>query len=226
MAPETKLWHLENFNLFHGMSMKDMKEVAKKTTMRTAKKDQYIFFPEEPSTAVYFLKEGKVKLGSYSEDGKELIKAILSPGEVFGELSVTGEDTRRDFAQAMDDGVLICTMGRDEMVRMMTVNPIMGMKITKLIGVRLRKTERRLSDLLFKDARTRVIDLIREMAQESGKMIGHEVLVRHNFTHKDMANLTATSRQTVTTILNELKEKDLIYTERKKILIRDLEKLE
>jgi len=226
MSDKSKLWYLEKFNLFDGMTTQEMEEVEKKTTMRTAKKDQYLFFPEEPSTSIFLLKEGRVKLGSYSDDGKELIKAILSPGEMFGELSVTGEEKRKDFAQALTDEALICAVGKDTMLEMMEMNPMMSLKITKLIGLRLRKTERRLSDLLFKDARTRVIDLIKELAEEQGKAVGHEILVKHNFTHKDMANLTATSRQTVTTILNELKEKDLIYTERKKILIRDLDKLQ
>ncbi len=63
------------------------------------------------------------------------------------------------------------------------------------------------------------------MAEKYGKKIGVEVLVKHDLTHQDMANLTATSRQTVTTVLNDLKEKDLIYMERKRFLIRELDKL-
>jgi len=63
------------------------------------------------------------------------------------------------------------------------------------------------------------------MAEKYGKKIKVEVLVKHDLTHQDMANLTATSRQTVTTVLNDLKEKDLIYMERKRFLIRELDKL-
>lgn len=225
MASDTKLWHLENINLFKGMPTPMMKEVAEKTKMSVAKKDEYIYFPEEPSQTVHFLKEGKIKLGTYSKEGKELIKAVLGPGEIFGELSITGEVKRSDFAQALDDEVVICTMDREQMVEMMATHPHLGMKVTKLIGLRLRRTERRLNDLMFKDARQRVINLLKEMAEDSGVKVGDEIMVKHHFTHKDFASLTATSRQTVTTILNELKEKDLIYTERKKFLIRDLKNL-
>ena len=224
-SAESRLWYLENFNLFAGLAKEDLKEVARIATHREAKKDQYIYFPEEPSSSVFFLKQGKVKLGTYSEDGKELIKTILSDGEVFGELAITGEEKRRDFAQSLDDNVVICAMTREEMVKLMSEHPKLSYQITKLIGLRLQRTERRLHDLLFKDARTRVIDLLIEMAEKSGRKIGDEILVKHHFTHKDMANLTATSRQTVTTIINELKDKDLLYTERKKFLIRDISKL-
>lgn len=226
MSSKTKLWYLENINLFGGMSEKQMMEVEKRTIMKTPAKDQYIYFPEEPSRSLYFLKEGRIKIGSYSNDGKESIKAILKPGEVFGELSLAGEDKRNDFAQAMDDNVVICAMGMEDMEYMMQMNSKLGLKVTRLIGLRLRKTERKLEDLIFKDARTRIVELIKDMAKEEGKKVGDETLLKHNLTHQDFANLTATSRQLVTTVLNELKAKDIIHLERKKMLIRDLEKLQ
>ena len=85
--------------------------------------------------------------------------------------------------------------------------------------------ERKMEALIFKDARTRIIDLLKQMAEKYGKEVGDEILLKHDLTHQDLANLTATSRQTVTVTLNELKEKDLIYMERKKILIRDIKNL-
>ena len=85
--------------------------------------------------------------------------------------------------------------------------------------------ERKMESLIFKDARTRIIDLIVQMAEKHGSKVGDEVLLVHDLTHQDIANLTATSRQTVTVTLNDLRDKNLIYMERKKILIRDIEKL-
>ena len=102
---------------------------------------------------------------------------------------------------------------------------MIGIKVTKLIGFRLQKIERRFESLVFKDARTRIVDFIIDMGHEKGKAIGKEILVNHNLTHMDIANLTATSRQTVTTILNELKEKNAIHLERNKFLIRDIDTL-
>ena len=225
MATQTKLWYLENFNLFKAMSMKEMKTVEEKVKMKTAEKDQYIYFPDDPSTTIYFLKEGRVKIGSHSESGKENIKAILNPGELFGELALVEEGVRSEFAQAMDDNVMICTMNMSDMEQMMQMSPNLSLKVTRLIGFRLRKLERKLDGLIFKDARTRIVDFIKEMAEENGVKVGDEIMVKHFLIHQDIANLTASSRQTVTTVLNELREKNLIYFERKKILIRDMDKL-
>lgn len=221
-AAESKLWHLERINLFKDLGSEELQEVDKVSTMRTMPKEKYIYFPEEPSKVVFLLKEGRVKIGSYSDDGKEIIKAILQPGEVFGELAITGEEKRRDFAQAMDNNVRICAIGVTEMIRIMNSNPRLSLEVTKMIGERLSKVERRLESLVFKDARERIVDFIKTNAQERGRKVGDELLLKHNLTHQDIANLTATSRQTVTIVLNDLREQELIYFDRKSILVHDI----
>ena len=224
-AQNSKLWHLEQINLFKNLSDEELVELDDLTIMKTAEKNQFIYFPKEPSKILFFLKAGRIKIGSYSEDGKEIIKAILYPGEVFGEMGIVGEESRKDFAVAMDSETRMCTLHVDQFKKMMEANSDLSLEVTKNIGEKLRNIERRLESLIFKDARERIIDFMKEMAGKYGKKIGVEVLVKHDLTHQDIANLTATSRQTVTTVLNDLKEKDLIYMERKRFLIRELDKL-
>ena len=225
MATETKLWHLENFNVFEGMSKAEMEMVDKMSRMTKTDNDQFIYFPDDPSTTIYFLKKGSVQIGATSDSGQESIKAILKPGELFGELTLTDEGVRSEYAKAIGGEALICAIGMEDMEEMMKKNPKMSLEITKLIGFRLRKMERRLEGLIFKDARTRIVDFLKELAKENGQKVGEEIMVKHFLTHQDIANLTASSRQTVTTVLNELRGRNLIYFERKKFLFRDLEKL-
>lgn len=225
LAQQSKLWHLERINLLHNLSEEELKEMDRRTTMKTAEKNEYVYFPNEPSKVLFFLKKGRIKIGRYSDEGKEIIKAILYPGEVFGEMGIIGESERQDFALAMDNDTRMCTISTDEFREIMNANHYLSLEMTKNIGEKLRSIERRLESLIFKDARERVIDFMKEMAEKYGKKIGLEVLVKHDLTHQDIANLTATSRQTVTTVLNDLKDQDLIYMERKRFLIRDLDKL-
>jgi CRP/FNR family cyclic AMP-dependent transcriptional regulator len=89
----------------------------------------------------------------------------------------------------------------------------------------LRKVERRLEALIFKDARTRIVDFIKEMAADYGTQVGEEVMVKHNLTHQDIASLTATSRQTVTSVLNGLKDDNKIHLERNRLLVRNMSAL-
>jgi CRP-like cAMP-binding protein len=193
--------------------------------MNKFSKNEFIYFPEDVPHYIYMVAEGRIKIGSYTDDGKEIVKAILGPGELFGELALTGEVKRNDFAQAMDNMTIVCPMSIDEMKEMMSNNDPLSFKVMKLIGLRLRKTERRLESLVFKDARTRIVEFLKDQAIEKGKKVGFETMIPSHFTHKDIASLTGTSRQTVTTILNDLREKNLINFDRRKILIRDIEKI-
>ena len=203
-----------------------MQKIEERATMKTKEKGTHIYFPNEPSKVIFFLKNGRVKIGSYSNDGKEVIKGIMHPGDMFGELGLVGQDTRKDFAIAMDDDVRVCTMNVEEILEMMRGNAELSLKITATIGDRLAKVERKFESLIFKDARTRIVDLVKEMATDRGKVLaGGAVLLEHSLTHQDIASLTATSRQTVTTVLNELKELELINFDRKTILIHEMNKL-
>ncbi|MBL4657946.1 MAG: cyclic nucleotide-binding domain-containing protein, partial [Flavobacteriales bacterium] len=101
MATETKLWHLENFNVFEGMSKAEMEMVDKMSRMTKTDNDQFIYFPDDPSTTIYFLKKGSVQIGATSDSGQESIKAILKPGELFGELTLTDEGVRSEYAKAI-----------------------------------------------------------------------------------------------------------------------------
>lgn len=225
MAAESKLWYLQNISLFQNLPQKEMMFVENKSTMKHPEKNQYIYFPEDPSKMLYFLKSGRVKIGSISSDGKEIIKAILHPGEVFGELSVAGEDKRTDFAQALDGDVIICAMGVMDMMEMMEMNPSLSLRITKLIGFRLKKIERRLEGLVFKDTKERILDFLREIAEEKGQKIGDQIFIKLKLTHQDIGNLTGTARQTVTSILNELKEEGKINFDRTTIIINNIANL-
>ena len=85
--------------------------------------------------------------------------------------------------------------------------------------------EKRLESLVFKDSRSRIVEFLVDLNSEKGERVGYEWVVRGFITHQEIANLTATSRQTVTTVLNELKTKNIITFNRKRLLIRDVDLL-
>lgn len=225
MADSSELWFFENVDLFNVLCPHKVKGMEDDHPMTHFKKNQFIYFPEDASNTIYMIADGRVKIGSYLEDGKESVKAILTKGEIFGELALTGEEKRQDYAQALDASTTVCPMTLEDMQNLMANNKPLSFKMLKLIGLRLRKTERRLESLVFKDARTRIIEFLKDEADEKGKKVGFETMIKSHLTHKDIAALTGTSRQTVTTVLNELRDKNIINFDRRQILIRDLELL-
>ncbi len=225
MNDKSNIWYFEDSDLFELLCPTKSPSLEDKHNPNIFKKDEYIYFPEEPSENVYMVSQGRVKVGTFTGDGKEIVKAILSRGELFGELSLAGEEKREDFAVAMDDNTRICPMTVDDLQDLMKDNQVLSFKILKIIGFRLRKMERKIESLVFKDARTRIVDFLREMAQERGQKVGFEMMIKNHFTHKDIASLTGTSRQTVTTVMNELRDENIINFDRRRILIRDMDKL-
>lgn len=225
MSKEASLWYFESVNMYDILCPHKVKTMAERHSFNYFKKDEFIYFPNEPATYIYMIANGRVRIGRYLDDGQEVVSAILTTGEIFGELALAGEETRRDFAQAMDADTTVCPLSIDDLRDLMKDNKELSFRLLKLVGLRLMKLERKLELLVFKDARTRIVEFLKDTASWKGKKVGFETLIPTKLTHKDIAALTGTSRQTVTTILNDLKEKNLINFDRRRILIRDLEKL-
>ncbi len=148
MAEKSKLWYLENFNLLKGLEKDDMEQLGKITTMQDFSKNQPIYFAKEPSSSIFFLKKGRVKLTRTSKDGKEMILGIINPGEVFGEMSFLDESERTDFAIAMDNA-LLCAINKLEFSEFVEKSPELNLKLTKLIGLRIKKYTEKIEELSF-----------------------------------------------------------------------------
>jgi CRP/FNR family transcriptional regulator, cyclic AMP receptor protein len=223
---DQSMWYLENIDvtgIFCPQKIRrgDLEEHFH----RCYKRGEYVYLPEESADRVFFLTEGRVKVGTYSDSGKEITKAILGKGDVFGELVLIGETKRRDFAYTMDEAT-VCVVNVDEMKALMRDHSALNLFLLKIMGSRMLEMEKRLESLVFKDSKTRIIEFLLEMATTKGRKVGFEIEVRKFITHQEIANLTATSRQTVTTLLNDLRERNILTFDRRRLLIRDMNLLE
>lgn len=224
MADKSKLWYLENFNLFESIDPSNMEKLNSITSMQEIQKSQPIYFAQDPSNSIFFLKKGRVKLTRTSADGKEMIVALINPGDVFGEMSIVDDTERTDYAITMDES-LICAISKNDFKEFIEKNPSLNLKLTKLIGFRMRKYSERIEGLVFKDARQRVISFLLNLASEQGKKIGDEIFVKPFLTHQDIASLTACSRQTVNSILTTLREDGAIDFDRRKLIVKNRNEL-
>lgn len=217
------LWFFDDVNLFKVLCPHKFKAYKKDHDFDAYKKKDYIYFEEDSANKVYLIEKGKVKIGYYNEDGEEVVKAILTRGEIFGETAILGESTREEFAQSIDNATSICPVGVNTMHDLMRNNQTFSLKIYKVIGFRLKKLERRLQLLLFKDAKTRLLEFLDELCMEFGydcEKTGDKV-IQHPYTQKDIASLIGTSRPTLNILLNELKEENVIKFTRKEIRIHE-----
>lgn len=224
MSESNILWYLEKFNLFHKLDMKSLSEIGRNTCMVKFKKNDAVFIPKELQENIFFLKKGKVKISTFNEVGEELIKTILKPGEMFGKLPYSPAQNLNDFAYAMEE-CTICYMPSEDFEMMIQKDAKLSAEVIKFVGNRLQKLERRVERLSFKDAKARLIEMILDFNEEYGNRIGEEYFIEQNLSHRELASLIATSRQTVTKLLNELREKQLIDFNRHKLIIRNFDGL-
>ena len=209
-----------DFNIEEFFAAGSLSGLRAKESVRKYKKGDYIFMQNAEHSKVYFVKKGLVKIGNFSSTGKEITKQLIVENELFGELTIIGQERYDDFAIALSD-VEILTLDVDYVRAEMLRQPKLSNYIMTLIGIRLLQVEKRLERVAFENSRTRIIEFLKDLAIEKGKSVGYEILVNGFLPHQEIANITATSRQTVTTTLNELRSENLIYFNRKKLLIRD-----
>jgi len=219
------IWYLENIDVGGILCPKKMDQHMDNHSVKTIAKDDYVYLPDESSDKIYFINKGRIKIGSLNEGGKEITKAILGKGEVFGELAMLGESKRRDYALALEDTDL-CVISSSEMKDLIKDHSSLSMFFMKLMGSKVIEMENRLESLVFKDSRSRIIEYLADLVHKRGQRVGYEWVVRQFITHQEIANLTATSRQTVTTVLNELRNEEILTFNRKRLLVRDLDKLQ
>lgn len=220
-----RIWYFEQVNLFKIICPTKFGNYSRDHSIKQYDKGGFVYFTDDPSTNVFLISNGKVKILNYSEDGDEVVKGILTKGDLFGEMAVLGEEKRSDFAMAIEKKTSVCQINTDLLRELMLEDKEFSLTINKLIGLKIRKLERRLDSMVFKDVRSRIIDFIKDLANESGKPLTDRISIEHFYTHKDIADLVGASRQTVTTIFNELKSENLIFFKRKLIEIPDLSRL-
>jgi CRP-like cAMP-binding protein len=225
MKSSTAIELLRNFPLFEGLSNEYFTNLGAVIDIQKTSKFSSLFEMGDPSETIFFLLNGTVKTCTISNDGREVIKTVIHPVSMFGELGLVGEMHRHESAVALNKDVVFCTISVKAFQDLMRTNHSLCLKILNMVGKRLLNVEQKLESLIFKDARERIIDFLKDSAVKRGRRVGYEMLFKHCLTQQDIANLTGTSRQTVTSVLNDLRKDNLIYFNRNTILIRDMGKL-
>ena len=192
--------------------------------IKTFKKGGYIFRPFQKAQQVFIVKSGRIKTGTHNDNGKEMIKKISVKGEIFGERALLGQQMRKDYAVAMETSEVF-VLSTEELKYLMQKNRALNIVLMQILGRQLIEFEQRLESLVFDNSRSRIINFLQSLVRKRGQRVGYEMLVRKFFTHQEIAHLTATSRQTVTMVLNELRNKNILTFNRRRLLIRDMELL-
>ncbi|TVS14836.1 MAG: Crp/Fnr family transcriptional regulator [Planctomycetaceae bacterium] len=219
-----RLWYLKRCELFERLTSQQLAALESHCSMRKFPKRSLVYSPRDPTEGVFLMAAGRVKICTLTDDGKQAILAFLEPGELFGELAVLGPDVHEDYAEACEDSLVI-RIPVQVMQRMIDEHPEFGTGITKLIGLRRRRLERRLRSLLFRSNRDRLILALLDLAEQYGYPTASGIQLGVKLSHQDLANMIGSTRESVTIALGELQAERYLRVGRRKIVLVNLERL-
>lgn len=193
-------------------------------TERRFGRGDIVFAEGESGDRMYVILDGKVKLGHASADGRESLLAVLGPGEMFGELSLFDPGPRTATATALTD-VVVIGLGHENLRPWLAGRPEVAEALLQALAQRLRRTNEAMGDLVFSDVPGRVAKALLDLADKFGQPGQDGVLVHHDLTQEELAQLVGASRETVNKALADFAQRGWIQVDQREVLLIDMERL-
>lgn len=226
MNQTDKIFALKSIPLLSSLNTFEIESLANQAELLSFNKGDMIYEENSDADQVYFIHHGKVKLASTSACGKTLIKDIIHAKDVFGENIFQEKSIRSEYALATEATTKVFKFRKQLIMDLVMRNQVFSDLLVQLIMTRMNNLEQRMQNFIFLKAKSRISEFIARMGSQRGVKIGlDEWLINHGLSHKEIAYMTDTSRQTVARVLGELKKDNFIhFSARKpsKILIRNI----
>lgn len=205
----SKTDHLRNVPIFTALSDSDLNRIASKMVSRDYEKGQMILLEESTGETFFIITSGTVKVTRLSDDGREVILALLGGSDFFGEMSLLDGEGRSANIVANEDAEVM-TLSRRDFLEYLETYPKIAIALLEELAVRIRKSDQQIESLSLSDSEQRIgITLIR-LAEEGGTIKRGDVTVQNLPYQQDIANMAGTSRETVSRTLKLLEDKKLV----------------
>jgi CRP/FNR family transcriptional regulator, cyclic AMP receptor protein len=219
MTQDITYAYLRSHPLFTNAPEQMLKEASEKMKIKTVYRGESFGYGEGDFSKIYLLIKGKIKIAEFNSDSNELIKDLLTSPDIFGDLSLDGKPDSNEFAEALTANTVVCVINSVDLKRMLNGIPGMALSYAGMVNNKLKKMEARHSDLVFCDAKSRLVRFIKNWASNDGSRMGDKIILDNYLTHTDIANVISTSRQSVNVLLNELRDAGFLFYNRKRIEI-------
>ena len=210
--------------LFEALDSDDAEALLTQMSPVRMERGDILFREGESGDSLYVIGEGKIKLGRSSSDGRENLVAILGPGEMFGELSLFDPGPRTMTATAVAETQLM-GLGNDSLTGLLTGRPEVAKALLGALAKRLRRTNEHLADLVFTDVPGRVAKALLDLAERFGRPVDNGVMVSHDLTQEELAQLVGASRETVNKALADFATRGWLKLEARAVLLLDVDRL-
>jgi CRP/FNR family transcriptional regulator, cyclic AMP receptor protein len=207
-------------------ALDDAEASSLRESMVTVKvsKGNTLFKEGDDGNRLFVVLEGKLKLGTTSNDGRENLLSILGPGEMFGELSLFDPGPRTATATAVTDARLL-SLAHDQVIGWVSAHPKVSLQLLGRLAQRLRRSNAVLADLVFSDVPGRVAKAIMDLGERFGVKKADGLYVNHDLTQEELAQLVGASRETVNKALADFAGRGWVRLEPRAVVVLDIERL-
>jgi len=213
-----KLSLLQSVPIFSDLSPSDLKKIAERMVLRTFTKGQMILLEDDLGQTFFVIGGGSVKITRLSDDGREVILAMLGEADFFGEMSLLDGAGRSANVVALEASEIL-TLSRNDFLEILQDYPKISISLLDELTQRIRKSDQQIESLSLSDVEQRIgITLIR-LAEELGTIKQGSVKIKNLPYQQDIANMAGTSRETVSRTFKLLEEKGLVTREGRKLTI-------
>lgn len=220
-----KHWYLDQVPVLDGLTDAQKAYFLSHTIRRRYSAKTTLFSPGDRTTSLYVVDKGKVKIYALTSDGREVIYWYSYPGDLFGLAEVCGGELRNCYADTLEETVAI-EVPYPVMQRLIADNPQLAAGFIKFLGARLRAATETIKSLASAPADKRLAGHLLKLGQQRGRVQpdGTIALLDHH-THQEIGNVLGLSRQTVTATLSDFRQRGLIDTGHRDIILRDPQRL-
>lgn len=224
MIPAVRDLLAQHFLLRH-LAAAELDQLARMAITRLCRPNEAVFLKGDPGNSMMAVVRGRVRICSYSSEGREVILNVIDPGEVFGEIALIDGGSRTADAFAMDATELVILSRRD-FLPFLERNPQVCIKLLEVLCERLRATSAQVEDFFFLDLRSRLAKRLLTAADHAAHngAGGDPVTVR--LSQHMLASMIGTSREAVNKQLRAWEEAGLIVLKRGAVTIINRQRLE
>jgi CRP-like cAMP-binding protein len=215
---------LKEVPLFQSLEREDSERLAASLMYQSLKKGEILFRKGSEGNALYIIKEGSIKIVLSSKNGDEVILAIFSRGDFFGELALVDGMPRSADAVALEP-TEVFFLNRSDFLSFLKNSENAIQSILLSLSLRLRTTDDLLEDTCFLNISARFAKKLVELAEKHGRREEDSTVIDLALTQKDLASMIGATRESVNKELRTLREKGLVCTQESTIRIYDLDLL-
>ena len=191
--------------LFASLDDEAFAALTKEITEVDLSRGATLFHEGDPGDQLYFIVSGKIKLGRTASDGRENLVAVMGPGEIFGEMALFDPSPRSTSATAVSE-TRLAGLKHENLRKVIQHSPEVSAQLLQALARRLRRTNENLADRF-------------------GRPATDGILVAHELTQEELAQLVGASRETVNKALAEFVQRGWIRLEARAVVILDLQRL-